>query len=54
MEDWYCQEKIPLKLIFLSFQAFARAGDETTGRDGFSRRLYTIVHLFEAEDESQQ
>ena len=30
------------------------AGDEATHRQGFSRRLRAIGHLFEAEDESQQ
>ena len=30
------------------------AGDEATRRQGFSRRLRAIGHLFEAEDESQQ
>jgi len=30
------------------------AGDEATHRQGFSRRLRAIGHLFEAEDESQE
>jgi len=30
------------------------AGDEATRRQGFSRRLRAIGHLFEAEDESQE
>ena len=30
------------------------AGSEATRRQGFSRRLRAIDHLFEAEDESQQ
>jgi len=30
------------------------AGDELTRRQGFSRRLRAIGHLFEAEDESQE
>jgi len=30
------------------------AGDEASRRQGFSRRLRAIGHLFEAEDESQQ